>query len=70
MRARLEKAKAAIESDIRKLQESYRGRLRAFMGKRSYQTAIEQELRERGGGYRYLAGAWKGEYGTDPQLTE
>jgi hypothetical protein len=70
MTARIEQAKSRIESDIRCLDEPYRSRLRGFIDKRAHQRAIEAELRERGGGYRYLAGAWRGEYGTDPQLTE
>jgi hypothetical protein len=33
-------------------------------------VAVEKELQERGGGYRYLNGAWQGEYGTPVELTE
>jgi hypothetical protein len=71
MTVRLEKAKARIESDIRKnLDEPYRSRLRAFAGDRDRRRAIEEELKERGGGYKYLAGAWTGTHGTPPELTE
>jgi hypothetical protein len=70
MTARIEQAKSRIESDIRKLQEPYRGRLRDFIDKRAMRMAVENELKKRGGGYRYLAGCWAGEHGTPPQLTE
>jgi hypothetical protein len=32
--------------------------------------ALEEEMRHRGGGYNYIAGAWKGTYDEDPSLTE
>jgi hypothetical protein len=56
--------------DIRQLDEPYRSALRSFVGERSMKTALEQELRERGGGYRFLRGIWLGEFGTPPELTE
>jgi hypothetical protein len=34
------------------------------------QRAIWEEAKQRGGGYDYIAGAWKGEYDTPPELTE
>jgi hypothetical protein len=67
---RLEKAKANIDSDIRRLDEPYRTQLRNFMDDRSRQRAIEEELREGGGGYRFSAGIRRGEFGEDPGLTE
>ena len=63
-------AKARIDSDIRRLCEPYASQLRAFAGAWSMQLAVEKEVRERGAGYRFLAGIWKGEYGTPPEQTE
>jgi hypothetical protein len=34
------------------------------------QRALQEEMRQRGGGYDYIAGAWKGTYDTPPELTE
>ena len=34
------------------------------------QRALEEEMKQRGGGYDYIAGAWKCTYDTPPELTE
>jgi hypothetical protein len=37
---------------------------------RGWSRALEEEMKRRGGGYDYIAGAWRGTYDEDPALTE
>jgi len=39
-----EKAKARIDSDLRKLDEPYQSQLRSFIGKSLMQRALEEEM--------------------------